>query len=408
MPCGGCRRNVPASSAAPAFLSVALWCRNDWCVSRTRTDSSLSCRGRLSTSTMGIDASTRVESVILRRADIALSTLSRRNSSPFACTMFASAFPSGAWPASARAAAAAVPSLAVAPLSPLAVGLASPAACALSSRRFFADFRLDGAGHAATRLGSSSAMTLREGVVSWTHFKPSRAGAQYSTGGRDIRPAQRSCSWYAYVLVEEAVVVTRRRPLHLGPITLIEQRPFLLPRLHAHAWSLRLIVFRHFDSGAAVGTPRLAGWQKSQCGRQVGRRKLIETKILSFTNSIPALTSPTPTTHKSIPCLRVFCQPCRRLLLPLAIPSWKRCPGCRCDGGAWLALGVGSSQPWVLQIAYHSGFTGRAQPVLFLLEDAGLAYTRGGRDAVTDSSVFAWPRLQDGDIVLSQTVALVS
>lgn len=65
------------------------------------------------------------------------------------------------------------------------------------------------------------------------------------------------------------------------------------------------------------------------------------------------------------------------------------------------------------QIVYWPGFTGRAEPVLFLLEDAGQPYeivddVAGSLERLSkDKPVFACPLLIDGDTVLSQTNVIV-
>lgn len=65
------------------------------------------------------------------------------------------------------------------------------------------------------------------------------------------------------------------------------------------------------------------------------------------------------------------------------------------------------------QVVYWPGFTGRAEPVLLLLEDAGQAYeliedVPGSLERFSrNAPVFACPLLIDGDTVLSQTNVIV-
>ena len=65
------------------------------------------------------------------------------------------------------------------------------------------------------------------------------------------------------------------------------------------------------------------------------------------------------------------------------------------------------------QIVYWPGFTGRAEPALFLLEDAGQPYeinsnvSEAIEELAPDHPVFACPLLIDGDTVLSQTSVML-
>jgi len=64
------------------------------------------------------------------------------------------------------------------------------------------------------------------------------------------------------------------------------------------------------------------------------------------------------------------------------------------------------------EIHYFPGFSGRAEPILMLLEDAGIEYdfVRGGLGFVDEKnrfSNFARPCLKEGDFILGQTSAIL-
>jgi len=60
-----------------------------------------------------------------------------------------------------------------------------------------------------------------------------------------------------------------------------------------------------------------------------------------------------------------------------------------------------------VKVFYWRGFTGRAEPILFLLEHVGVSYSLDPPPPQLDPQTFAYPFIKDGENIISQTAAIL-